>query len=109
MNQTPRSRLLRVVTNPGMLGLASLVSVILWMPFGFGYYDFPWGTPFAVCLLIVFVIGFPMAAALACVRSLEPQFAPIRFTIALASLFIGLFGLFHMLNWITRFAVNLSA
>lgn len=73
------------------------------MPFGFGYYDFPWSNPLAVCLLVVFVVGFPISAAVACVRSLEPQFLPIHFTAALASVLIGLFGLLHMLHWMTRF------
>ena len=103
MNKSPPNRLLRVVTSPVVLGLATLISIILWMPYGFGYYDFPWNNPLAVCLLVVFVVGFPISAAVACFRSLEPDFLPIRFTVALGSVLIGLFGLFHMLNWMTHF------
>lgn len=78
---------------------ASLVSFALWMPFGLGYYDFPWGNPSAVGLLATFVFAFPVTCGLSFLGSLSPRFLPVRFVVSLLALLVSLHGLLHMLHW----------
>lgn len=92
----------RTSVHPVSLVSATSISVILWMPFGLGYYDFPWDRPLAVLLLLTFVVAFPTSAAAAIVRSCRPRFLPLRFVVAVLSLPVGICGLIHMLVWWIR-------
>lgn len=97
-----RNQFARALVHPVSLVSASVISVILWMPFGLGYYDFSWDQPLAVLLLLTFVVAFPTSAAAAVARSCRPRFLPLRFFVAVLSLPVGLYGLFHMLVWWIR-------
>jgi hypothetical protein len=102
---TPASfadRLLRVATHPAPLILGCVASFVLWMPFGLGYYDFPWEQSWAVLLLLAFVISFAVFSAVAVDRSRD---TPL---LSVLSLLMGLHGLFHMLEWWLRISVDLT-
>lgn len=70
------------------------------MPFGIGYYGWPWENRAARWLLEAFVIGFPMTAFIACVMSIVPQFSGARFVAAILFLILGMYGAFAMFHWI---------
>jgi|GEM_PF-3674756 len=89
--------LVQVATHPAALILGNVVSFVLWIPYGFGYYDFPWSKQWAVFLLLAFVVAFPTCAAIGLAR--RPKFLLLRYCVALPSLIVGLYGLFAMLDW----------
>ena len=90
---------IRFILHPAVLGLASVASIILWMPFGFGYYDFPWNNLAARGALLAIAIGFPLAAGYSCVQSFLTDSSAIRFAVGLLSFLIGLYGSFQMTAW----------
>lgn len=96
---TLTERVFAVSTHPVMLILGSLVSIVLWMPFGFGYYDFPWQQWVAVIALFAFVVAFACSAVVALDRACYPQFSPLQFAILIVPFLIGMHGLFQMLRW----------
>jgi hypothetical protein len=100
-------RFLRIVAHPVPLALASVLSVFLWMPFGIGYYEWPWQNRLGRWLLEAFVFALPISALIACVLSIVPRFSAGRLTLALLSLVIGMFGVFAMLHWINVFVTPL--
>lgn len=96
------SMVMRLARHPAAISVliaASLTSFLLWMPFGLGYYDFPWGNPHAVGLLATFVFTFPIACSLSSIGSLSPRFMPVRFVMSLPALLVSLHGVLHMLHW----------
>lgn len=99
LHQFMTSRTAYLLTHPAWLLLASVTSILLWMPFGFGYYPFPWDSTTAVCLLLIFVALFPACAALSLARSYWPKFSLFRFILSTLFLLVSLLGLAHMLHW----------
>lgn len=79
----------------------NVISIVLWMPYGFGYYDFPWGNPGAVLLLANFVTLFVYLAYLVMVRALNSPRRLARLIFAGCSLVIACHGLIHFLAWST--------
>lgn len=99
----PSARTIRFfgfVAHPVFLVLASALSILLWMPFGVGYYGWPWKDSAARWLLEVFVLTFPISAVIAFVMSIVPQFSAGRFVMALLSLIVAMHGVLAMYHWI---------
>ncbi len=92
--------MIRIISHPAVLSFATVISIILGMPFGLGYSDFPYANLIAVVLLMAFSFSFPLAALSGCVNSYLPEFRPLRFCISLFALQIACLGLFHCLNWV---------
>lgn len=95
--------LLRLISHPLVLVLASAVSTVLWMPFGLGYYDFPWDNWIARLSLQSFAIGFPLLAGYSSVKSLRTHSFGVGL-VAFVSLIIGTYGCLQMIYW-TLFVV----
>jgi len=95
--------LLKIVSHPVVLAMAAAASVILWIPSGLGYYDWPWRNPAARWLLQLFAIGFPLSAAHAWKTSGERKASRIGVGVAVVSLFIGIWGMWWMLIWTMRY------
>lgn len=87
------------LTHPLTLALGSIISFVLWMPYGIGYYGFPWQDSTAVLSLLAFVMAFPACATRGLIRACHPRFLILNFVVAAISLFVGLHGLLHMLDW----------
>ena len=100
--------LMRIITHPVGLGLAIMVSIILWMPFGMGYYGYPWEVDSARWKLSLLVKAFPYWATTACLLSLFPRERPLRFFVAAAALCISLFGVKTMTDWIPRYLEHIE-
>jgi hypothetical protein len=70
------------------------------MPFGMGYYGWPWESPAARVVLAVFVLGFPLYAAAGCVSAIVPKPSACRLVIAVCAFLVGAYGFLAMLHWI---------
>jgi len=91
--------LIRAATHPTCLSLAAVASVILWMPFGMGYYGWPWESASMRLLLACFVYGLPIVAAVGIIASFTPSLSILRVFISIATLLIALFGIGAMSSW----------
>jgi hypothetical protein len=89
----------RAISHPVVLVLESIASITLWMPYGMGYYTFPWGNAPAVLLLLLFVSSFTVVATIAVVQAFFPRLRPFKAAISLLSFAIAIHGLCHMLHW----------
>lgn len=78
-------------------------TILLWMPFGTGYYDWPWEKPAARIAMVAFALGVPIYAAIGCVLATVPKPSPFRLGIAACALLAGLYGAMGMLNWLIVF------
>lgn len=96
---------LRIVTHPVVLALAAAASVALWMPYGFGYYDWPWRNPAARWLLQLFAIGFPFFAAYAFKICSENKAGRFPSGVVTTSLFVAIWGMWSMLSWTMRYVI----
>ena len=96
---------LRIVTHPVVLAAAAAASVVLWMPYGFGYYDWPWRNPAARWLLQLFAIGFPLSAAYALKMCSENKAGRFRIGVVTTSLFVAIWGMWSMLTWTMHYVI----
>ncbi len=92
---------MRTLTHPLVLLCCTVASVFLWMPFGMGYYDWPWDSQLMRFVIRCFVFGFPVLAAVGCVRAFRPQKATGRLVVSSLSLLVALFGVFAMIWWMS--------
>jgi hypothetical protein len=93
---------LRILTHPAVLIFLTVLSAILWMPFGIGYYDWPWQNRSMRFFIHFFVFGFMILAAISCIRAFRPKFLIVQFIISSLSLFVSLFGVFAMYWWVNK-------
>lgn len=105
-NQPPQSEKLnadpmfiRVLSHPLLLLVASLASIVLWIPYGFGYYEYPWTNRLARWSLQLFAVAFPMLAGVSIAHSIKTRSFGLGFVMAILSLMIGSFGCFAMAEW----------
>ena len=82
------------------LGLVTAATIILWMPFGLGYYDWPWEEPGARLSMAAFVLGVPLYAAVGCVSALVPRPSTFRLVVASGALVVGVVGVLAMFHWL---------
>jgi hypothetical protein len=71
------------------------------MPFGMGYYGWPWDKPIARTAMQAFVFGVPLYAATGCIASISPKLSPFRLVFAVCALVVGLFGVASMSHWLS--------
>ena len=93
-------RWLRFVTHPAGMGLALAATIVLWMPFGMGYYGWPWERPAARLAMAAFALGVPLYAAIGCAAAAGPKPSPFRLGVAACTLLPGLCGALAMLHWL---------
>jgi hypothetical protein len=93
-------RCLRLVTHPVGLGLVTAATILLWMPFGLGYYDWAWERPTARLSMAAFALGVPLCGALGCVSALVPRPSTFRLLVAFCALVVGVIGLLAMFHWL---------
>lgn len=105
-NPPPRSEMpnadplfIRALAHPLLLLVASLASIVLWIPYGFGYYEYPWRNRLARWSLQLFAIAFPLLAGVSIANSIKNRSFGPGFVVAILSLVIGSFGCFSMAVW----------
>lgn len=96
-------RIMRIFVHPVTLVLGMLLSIVLWMPFGMGYYGWPWGGFGWRIVLYTFVFIFPLLALGGCIGAISGKFFLFRFLVSISALLIGLVGMCAMLNWMARY------
>jgi cellobiose-specific phosphotransferase system component IIC len=92
------SALMRMLTHPVTLFLGSILSILLWMPYGFGYYEFPWEIWSAQGTLQIIAIGFPVAASCSYKNAMSER-STGRIVISLLAFMIGVYGCLQMTFW----------
>jgi len=93
-------RCLRFVTHPVGMGLALAATIFLWMPFGMGYYGWPWEIPAARMAVAAFALGVPVYAAIGCAVAAVPKPSFFRLSVAASTLLAGLYSVLAMLQWL---------
>jgi hypothetical protein len=91
----------RSLTHPIGLGLVTAISIILWVPFGYGYYGWAWEKPVARAAMQTFVFFIPLYAVVGCAAAISPRFCRGRLTGALFALLAGLYGVMSMSYWLS--------
>jgi len=91
---------LRFATHPVAMSLVLASTIFLWMPFGIGYYGWPWEIPAARIAMMMFALGVPIYAASGCIVAAQPKPSPLRLGIAACTLLVGLYGALAMLHWL---------
>lgn len=97
-------RCLRFGTHPIGIGLALGVTIFLWMPFGMGYYGWPWEIPTARVIMVAFVVGVPIYAAISCAVAPIPKPSLFRFGLSVCTLWVGLYGALAMFHWLNVYS-----
>lgn len=93
------TKTIRVAAHPAILASAAVASAILWMPFGMGYYGWPWQIAAMRVLLVCFVYGFPALAFCGFLAALILEGSSFRTFLAVIALLVGLFGIVAMSFW----------
>jgi len=70
-----------------------------------GYYGWPWDSQIMRFVIRCFVFGFPVLAAVGCVRAFRPHRVTGRLVVSSLSLLVALFGVFAMIWWMSMRAV----
>ena len=86
-----------------LLVLGMLASVILWMPFGMGYYGWPWQRQAWRVVLYAFVFALPIGASVGCFAAFRGGFSFRRFCVPFLALLSGLLGVLAMLDCRSRY------
>lgn len=89
------------------MGLVLAATLFLWMPFGMGYYGWPWERPAARLALAAFALGVPVYAAIGCAVAAVPKPSPFRFGMAACAVVVGLWGALAMLHWLRVYSGSL--
>src|SRR5690242_9743428 len=76
------------------------VSMLLWMPFGVGYYDSPLDSRVTRIAIRAFAYGFVVLALVGCVSALRPRLVVNRLVVASLALVVALLGVGAMLWWL---------
>jgi hypothetical protein len=90
---------IRLATHPACLSLAAVASIILWMPFGMGYYGWPWHSASMRLMLACFVYSLPLIAVVGIIGAFTPSFSVVRALVSIGTLLVALFGIFAMCSW----------
>lgn len=106
---SPISLVVEIVTHPAAMVLAVAASIFLWMPFGMGYYGYPWEDESARWMLTVLVKAFPVWAATACVLSLLRKQRTLRFVVSLVALWTAIYGVKCMTGWVPAYLEHLKS
>lgn len=69
----------------------------------FGYYGWPWHRWACRAVLYVFVFALPVGAAVGCFAEFRGTFLLRRFVVPFIAVLVGLFGVFAMLEWRSRY------
>jgi hypothetical protein len=96
-------KILQTVTHPMILIVLAAISALLWMPFGIGYYEWPWKNLSMRALIQGFAIGFVLLAIMGCVISARPQLSVGRLAVSVLSAIVALYCLFAMYHWMGRY------
>jgi hypothetical protein len=91
------------VVFPLLLVGGILASVLLWVPFGMGFYGWPWQYLGWRVALYCFVFAFPVGSAAGCIAAFRGGFSYRRFALPFVALIVGIFGMVCMLDWLTRY------
>ena len=92
---------LRLLIHPASLAMLTAIIIYLWIPFGEGYYGWPWENTAARVGMIAFVLAVPLLGAAGCAAATGPKSSAVRFLVAGCTLIAGLYGVFAMFNWLS--------
>ncbi len=90
---------LDVITHPLLLLLANAINVVLWMPFGMGYYGWRWEAAAMRWLIESFVLAFVAISLLGCIVGWWPRIRPGRLVVSVPSLVLSLWGALVLRSW----------
>jgi hypothetical protein len=97
------SAFVRKLNHPVLLVAITLVCVVMWMPFGMGYYGWPWEDKIGRIGIQVGAFSFLIIAATAIVASVIPEIRILRLALSILALVASLYGLFALYSWKDRY------
>jgi len=94
---------MKTITNrlvhPVVIGLIIAISVFLWMPFGVGYSEWPWGSKFWRAMIQIICLSFIIISALATIMNLCPYIRSVRLCFSILALLVSLYGILALYSW----------
>ena len=88
-----------IISHPVSLVIIVITSVILWMPFGVGYYGFPWEDVGCRIALETSCIMFLAISFVAFLREVSTVNSGLRVILPILSLLTSAFGLLAFYSW----------
>lgn len=92
-------RVAKVIGHPVVLAACLILSVLLWMPFGFGYYGWPYRNAFMRYALYWFVWAYPICCLASLVAACAPRMRIGRVILALFCLWVAARGVQVLRSW----------
>ena len=83
---------------PSTVSLMFIVSILLWMPFGMGYYDFPWDRIEARIGIQVFAFCFIVFSLVLLIHYISNE-KLIGIGFSMLSLIVSLWSIFALYSW----------
>jgi len=94
---------IRKLSHPAFLLLIIAACILLWMPFGMGYYGWPWEDKIGEIGIQVIAFAFLFIAAIALFGSLRPNVRTLRLILSVVALLVSLWGLLALYHWKNRY------
>jgi hypothetical protein len=90
---------IRLMTHPLALWLIVAVSVVLWMPFGMGYYGWPWEQIFYRVLIQVVAFSFVVLSGVGLFLAFRAERKAFRVVTGIIALLVTVFGVLALYGW----------
>ena len=88
----------KAIVLPSVVAIMCLVTILLWMPFGIGYYDFPWRSMGARIGVQIFALSFVCLSLLLVVKyCARGKLLGIGF--GTLSVIVSIWGVFSLYSW----------